>query len=115
MPVYRVHLKYNEAEHQSENLQIDVQLDPDMKPITGVTFFGVAGDIDSRDFMPCILYPDGIIDFGSHADESGYRRYNTDLLESPVKEGGRCRVWGAADRESDDACWVSIERTELLF
>lgn len=115
MAVYRVHLKYNDAEHQSEDLQIDLQLDRDMKPVAAVVFFGVAGDIDSQDFMPCILYPDGIIDFGSLADQRGYRQYSTDLLESPLVEKGRCRVWGSAVRGDEDACWVSIERLELLF
>ncbi len=91
----RIHLQPTVDNPVAAEFFFDLVLDADGHITGRHAVFGVRGDFHRRNesFDPCVLHPDGQIDFGMGYEGDPARRYaTTDLLGHRIGSGEKIRV-----------------------
>lgn len=86
----RVHLQPTVDNPDAAGLYFDLVLDAEGHVVGRHAVFGLRGDFHKRNeaFDPCVLHPDGQIDFGMGYESDPARRYaTTDLLRHRIAAG----------------------------
>ena len=91
----RVHLQPTVDNPQAPEFFFDLVLDGAGQIVGRHAVFGLRGDFHRRNeaFDPCVLHPDGQLDFGMGYEADPERRYaTTDLLRHRIGSGEKISV-----------------------
>ena len=99
----RIHLQPTVDNPGAPAFYFDLVLDAEGHIVGRHAVFGVRGDFHQRNesFEPCVLHPDGQVDFGMGYEADPGRRYaSTDLLKHRIGSGEKIGiVQGGATRQ----------------
>lgn len=91
----RIHLQPTVDNPEAAEFYFDVVLDGEGHLVGRHAVFGLRGDFHRRNeaFDPCVLHPDGQLDFGMGYEGDPERRYaTTDLLRHRIGSGEKISV-----------------------
>ena len=91
----RIHLQATVDNPEAAEFYFDLVLDGEGHIVGRHAVFGLRGDFHRRNesFDPCVLHPDGQLDFGMGYESDPERRYaTTDLLRHRIGSGEKISV-----------------------
>jgi hypothetical protein len=97
----RIHLQPTVDNPTAPAFYFDLVLDADGRLVGRHAVFGLRGDFHQRNesFEPCVLHPDGQLDFGMGYEADPALRYaDTDLLKHRIGSGEKISVTQAGEK-----------------
>ena len=91
----RVHLQPTVDNPEAASFYFDLVLDAEGHIVGRHAVFGVRGDFHRRNesFEPCVVHPDGQVDFGMGFEADPVKRYAiTDLLRHRIGSGEKISI-----------------------